>query len=187
MNDTALSEAVKTQLAAVRDCLSTVSSAIPASEIIARAHRRRIRRRRTILAGGAGITLGAAAAVTALALGGATSTLPVPAQLTAWTVAKQPDGNIYVHIRELHDPAGLQRTLRADGVPASVTFVGQQNPSCRPYPASLALINRVFPLHQGASPSVVVIHPSALPSRHRRVSRRWLQPATAARRAATTR
>ena len=35
-----------------------------------------------------------------------------------------PDGTIYVTINELKDPAGLQSTLRADGVPASVTFFG---------------------------------------------------------------
>lgn len=33
------------------------------------------------------------------------------------------------------DAAGLQRTLRADGVPASVTFAGQQNRACKPYNA----------------------------------------------------
>jgi len=43
-------------------------------------------------------------------------------------------GDIKVTIRELRDPAGLQRTLRADGVPASVTFAGQQNPACQGSP-----------------------------------------------------
>ena len=57
------------------------------------------------------------------------------AQPAAWTVATQADGNIRVAIRELRDPAGLQRTLRADGVPVSVTFTGQPNPACQPYPA----------------------------------------------------
>ena len=32
------------------------------------------------------------------------------------------------------DPAGLQATLRADGIPASVTFIGQQNPACQVIP-----------------------------------------------------
>ncbi len=36
-------------------------------------------------------------------------------------------GNPRITFREATDPAGLQRTLRADGVPASVTFTGQQN------------------------------------------------------------
>ena len=47
-----------------------------------------------------------------------------------WTVAKQTDGTIAVTIRELSDPAGLQRTLRADGIPASVTFASHPSPSC---------------------------------------------------------
>ena len=55
------------------------------------------------------------------------------AQLAAWTVTNQADGGIRVTIRELRDPAGLQRTLRADGVPASVTFLGHPNPACHRY------------------------------------------------------
>ena len=59
------------------------------------------------------------------------------AQLAAWTVNRQPDGSIKVSFfRQLHDPAALQATLRADGVPVSVTFIGQQNPACQPYSSS---------------------------------------------------
>jgi hypothetical protein len=49
-----------------------------------------------------------------------------------------------VTIRELRDPAGLQRTLRQHGVPASVTFQ-TLNPACRPYPAGTRLLKQVFP------------------------------------------
>jgi hypothetical protein len=59
-------------------------------------------------------------------------TAPVPAshqagrhsgvRPAAWLVAKQPNGTIALTVRELSDAAGLQRTLRADGIPASVTF-----------------------------------------------------------------
>jgi hypothetical protein len=75
-------------------------------------------------------------------------------QLTAWTVTRLADGNISVTIRELRDPAGLQSTLRAHGVPASVTFASQQNPACQPYPGgtprrppqpATLLLKRVFP------------------------------------------
>jgi hypothetical protein len=59
-------------------------------------------------------------------------------------VARLSDGTIQVTIRELSNPAGLQRQLRADGVPASVTLIGQQNPSCRPYRASRALLDSVI-------------------------------------------
>jgi hypothetical protein len=44
------------------------------------------------------------------------------ARLAAWTVTKEADGRIFLRIRELRDPAALQRKLRADGVPASVVF-----------------------------------------------------------------
>ena len=87
---------------------------------------------------------------------------------------RQADGSIQVTIRELRDPAGLQRTLRADGVPASVTFTGQQNPACQSYPGGGSQSQRRHLLSSvaGLLSSVagpaggdgMVIHPSALPS-----------------------
>ena len=86
-------------------------------------------------------------------------------------MTKQADGNIRVTVRELRDPAGLQRTLRADGVPASVTFIGQPNPACHGHRGGgdrsqrLQLLKRVYPPHPGnGNVEVVVIHPSGLPS-----------------------
>ena len=38
-------------------------------------------------------------------------------RLAAWTVTKQADGSIDVTVRQWRDPARLQATLRADGVP----------------------------------------------------------------------
>jgi hypothetical protein len=52
-------------------------------------------------------------------------------QLAAWTVTRQADGDIKITFREAADAAGLQRTLRADGIAAAVTFTGQLNPACR--------------------------------------------------------
>lgn len=169
MNDTTLSTAVKNQLAEVHDSLRTVHLAIPASEIIARARNRRTRHHRSALAGAGAIAVGLALAVAALVPGSGTRSANSTgtAQLTAWTVIKQADGDIYVRVRELRDPAGLQARLRADGVPASVIFVPQQNAACRPYPADMALLERVFPdsYRQGPPPNgVIVIHPSGLPS-----------------------
>lgn len=43
--------------------------------------------------------------------------------LAAWSVVKERHGLIKVTIRQLRDPAGLQQTLRADGVAANVRFV----------------------------------------------------------------
>ena len=81
-------------------------------------------------------------------------------QLAAWTVVKLPNGDIRVRIRQLRHPAALQRKLRAEGVPASVFSIGQHNP-CRTYPASTALLSKVFP--NSPPPDVIVIRPSALP------------------------
>ena len=152
-------------------------------------------RRRSIMARSlgalsvAGVVAAVVLAMTALAPSARPAGHPPTAQLAAWTVVRQADGNVSVTVRELKDPAGLQRTLRADGVPASVTFIDQQNRSCQPYPGGTprqgvtALLKRVFPVPyknlslppaaaqavQGPPPmppgsSIVVIDPSALPS-----------------------
>ena len=150
-------------LTSVRDRLSEMPLAGPPNldAIMARG---RARRHRRLIPGVTG-TLAAAAlatlAVTALAPGshpasGQAGHQPTTVQLAAWTVTKVAGGNISVTIRELKDPAGLQSRLRADGVPASVTFASQQNSACRPYPGgtpgnpltagpATRLLKRVFP------------------------------------------
>jgi hypothetical protein len=170
----------------VRESFTELHAATPVEQILRRGHAVRARRRIPVLAGALVVVAGAALAVTTLLPGGRRpapqpSTLP-SAQLAAWTVTRQADGTIRVTIRELRDPAELQRQLRADGVPASVTLTGQENPSCRPYPASPALRQRVLSVtfdvlpvsHQGPPPStsppqpnmVLVFHinPGALPA-----------------------
>ena len=65
-------------------------------------------------------------------------------------MTRQGDDAILVTIRQLTDPAGLQRTLCADGVRASVTFDDQQNPACRNYSKpSSALTNSVIEMPLG--------------------------------------
>jgi hypothetical protein len=115
--------------------------------------------------------LGAAAAVAfavSVALPAGHPASEPGAQLAAWIVARQADGSIQVTIRELRDPAGLQRMLRADGVPASVTFTDQQNPACQGYPGGGSHSQRRHLLSSVAAPAggrdAMVIHPSALPS-----------------------
>ncbi len=77
------------------------------------------------------VLIGAAAAVVATAVALAL-TQGSPAghgggqggvSLAAWSVVKEPHGLLKVTIRQLRNPAGLERTLRADGVPANVRFV----------------------------------------------------------------
>jgi hypothetical protein len=102
------------------------------------------------------VTAGAALAVTALTPAGQQASHQPTVQLAAWTVSKLADGNISITINQFKDPSGLQSTLRADGVPASVTFanINQLNPACHPYPGGTLppgfgppppLLKRVFP------------------------------------------
>jgi hypothetical protein len=82
------------------------------------------RRRRFAFPALIGLAAAAVAAVVALDLTGSPAS---PGQgkvtLAAWSVVKEPHGLLKVTIRQLRNPAGLERTLRADGVPANVRFV----------------------------------------------------------------
>jgi hypothetical protein len=127
---------------------------------------------------------GLAAAATLILIPGAPVTGPhaphgVRAQLAAWSVDRQPDGRVVVTIRELRDPVGLWRTLRADGIPANVRFLphyfmGTTSVSaiprvCRvarqPGPASEGRIVSFPPsMARGGEAAVVLaIRPSAIP------------------------
>jgi hypothetical protein len=174
VNDDHALTVIKDRLAEARDSLGEVYPSIQASEIVARARRSHVRRR--LIPGMAGVlalSAAAALAVTTLAPASHQASHHPRVQLAAWTVVTRPGGNVSVTIRELRDPAGLQRRLRADGVPATVTFLNQQNPACHPWPgaalygmhtqAGNTLFNKVFPPHPGP-PGVIVIRPSALPS-----------------------
>jgi hypothetical protein len=162
-------------LSAARDSLSGMPVASPpdVETIMARGRARRYRRR--LIPGTTGtlaVAAGAALAVTTLAPASHQATPQArrqpAAHLAAWTVTKLAGGDISVTIRQLKDPAGLQSALRADGVPASVTFAGQLNPACRPYPGgtipwpphpTTPLLRQVFPKPYGILP------PSRQPSR----------------------
>lgn len=128
MNDTDLA-------ALVRDALRDTHMTIPESDITRRA--RRLRTRGRVAAGGA-VSVGLAA--TALAVAALAAPVGSPgtrqsqdtARLTAWTVTKHPGGVIDVTIRELKDPAGLQKRMRADGVPTILSTTSTA-PACHPY------------------------------------------------------
>jgi len=119
-------------------------------------------RRRWRLPAAAGLTAAtAAAALTATTLlPGATGT---PSALAAWTVTHR-GGVVVVLIREFRDPAGLQRKLRAEGVPASVSIsISGKPPHCRWLEPGLREFNRVFPfVHPGRGPDMVLIRPAAI-------------------------
>ncbi len=125
----------------------------------------------TVVAVAAAAATGAALTLTTLLPGSHQPAQAVRAQLADWTVARQADGSIRVTVRKLHDPAKLQRTLRKDGVPASVAFVSDTNLACR-YFGPEDLVHKVFSfqtklirVHSARiRVFVIVIHPSALPS-----------------------
>jgi hypothetical protein len=162
-------------MTAVKDSFAGVHLDIPAEQIAGRGRALRARRRLPGLAAGALAVAGAMVlAVTAL--------LPVARhpgpRLAAWTVAKRADGTIQVTIREMRDPAGLQRKLRADGVPAAVTFFSGSIPRCRPFTERVSYPShpheRILVVNPGAGvvgyprhvslPVVLIIRPTALPA-----------------------
>jgi hypothetical protein len=145
----------------VREQRGSVPMTTPVEQIISRGQALRARRRIPGLAAGAlAVAAAAALAVTALLPASHQAGRQPPAQLAAWTVSKQADGTITVIVRQLRDPAGLQRRLRADGVPASVTCFGHQPRSCHRYPRmSAVLMAEVF----GGHGPPLVIRPGALP------------------------
>jgi hypothetical protein len=134
----------------VRDAMRDTHMTVPERDITRRA--RTLRTRRHVAAGGA-VSGGLAAALAVAALAApasspATGHAQNAAQLTAWTVTRDPGGVIDVTIRELKDPAGLQARLRADGVPVNVSFSGP-NLACEPYYPDYRYIPPMPPRHVG--------------------------------------
>jgi hypothetical protein len=173
MNDSDTVDVVRDSLTTAKDCLAGIHVTTPLDAIVRNGRARRRRHRLAGLTGAMAVTAGMALAVTALASSGHPASQPGrpashprTARLAAWTVAKQANGDITITIRELSDPSGLQRTLRADGVPANVSSSTQFDPSCQPYPMTQALFTSIYHAQKGAGSgnTVLVIHPAALPS-----------------------
>jgi hypothetical protein len=157
----------------VRESVADVHSAAPVAQIISRGREVRARRRIPGVAAALVVAAGTALAVSTLVLpghqgptgSGHPGSHPAGARLAAWTVAKQANGDIDVTINQLRNPAGLQSTLRADGLPANVTFPGPGlNASCQPYPTSQGVLSAVFQVNTSGGSSLLVINPSARPS-----------------------
>lgn len=133
------------------------------------------------LAGGGLVAAGAAAAAVTLLAGNAAhpGTSLRSFVTAAYTVRPDQDGTITVGIKQLQDPASLQRALTADGVPALVRYVPARtvsgtyhgttyygiSPVCQ-YLNLPQVPNSQFrmvgPAH-GSADSVFWIRPSALP------------------------
>jgi hypothetical protein len=118
-------------LTPVRDSFSGVRMRTPLERTVRRGRVLRARRRgfrAAAVAGAAG--LAAVTAVTAANLGA-----PRPVALDAWTVTVGPDHIVTVTVRQLSNAAGLQQTLRADGIPARVAFQRGMPSDSPPLPA----------------------------------------------------
>lgn len=115
MSDDHLLAVIRDRLGEAQRSLGELPAAAPASEIFARVRRRRRR---------AAAALTAACAVTGLALAlvlppGA-QPRPVHVHLAAWSVDTKPDGTVTFRLRNVSQPARLQRVLAGAGVPALV-------------------------------------------------------------------
>jgi hypothetical protein len=170
MNDNSAVDTVRDSLTTARDSLTEVHMNTQVDTIVRHGRARRRRHKLSSLAGAAVVAVGAVLAVTALLPASHPASHQPRVQLAAWTVTQQPGGIIHVTLRELRDPAGLQATLRADGVPASVSFGNGQQTACLPYPGggfltsgNPTLISSVFPPYPGPG-TAVSIRPSALPA-----------------------
>ncbi len=115
MTDDAALTALASRLAAVRDSMSGVRMTRPASEIFARANKRRSRR---VLAA-AGAACAAIGIALALAVP-ASQARPVHVHLAAWSVDTNPNGTVTFKLRNTSQPARLQHVLAQAGVPAMV-------------------------------------------------------------------
>jgi hypothetical protein len=149
----------------VRESVTGVHMTIPEEQIVSRSRTIRARRRIPAAAGALAAAAGGALAVTALVASGHQPGHPVSARLAAWTVAKQASGEIDVTINQLQNPAGLQSTLRADGLPVNVSFSGPPlSASCQPYDnVSKDVLSAVVRLSSSGGNAHYVIDPSALP------------------------
>lgn len=115
-------------LTAVRESFAGTRLAAPLDATLRRGRRLRARRRTGGLA--AAVALAAGLTTAGLVSGGGGQPAPQSpqagrtpqARLAAWTVTKGPGHTVTILVRQLRDPAGLQRTLRADGVPVAVAF-----------------------------------------------------------------
>jgi hypothetical protein len=172
----------------LREQRGKVVMTTPVEQIISRGRAVRVRRRVPGVVAAVGAAAAAAVAVgVAFPAGHPAVRPPAPSEsasppsvrLAAWTVTRQAGGSIKVTFRQATDPAGLQQTLRADGVPVSVTFTGEQNTACQPYHVTASQAfwpygSRPGPLDGSGfinhperaytTPYAFVIDPSALPS-----------------------
>lgn len=121
----------------MKEPFTDVHMTTPLDQVVRQGGAVRARQRRLRGLTGAVALVGTSIAAVALLVPGGH---PATAQLAAWTVTRDPDGGITVTINQMKDPAGLQSTLRADGIPARVTF-NPVNAMNKPLPAGCTAPN----------------------------------------------
>jgi hypothetical protein len=153
-------------LTMVQGSFAEVRADTPVAVIERRGRAVRARRRRALI----GAVAAAAAVAAAVVLTQQPGTGAPGTRLAAWTVIERPPGIVEITIRQLTDPAGMQRELRRDGVPAFVRFTNQNPPGCLYYRESDAqnfrLTKRIFPELSEAQiedNAAVVIDTAAIP------------------------
>lgn len=119
----------------VREAFAGVTLETPVAEAVRRGRQLVLRRRFARLAAGALVVAAVAGLAVAELHGGGGAVTAPRSRLAAWSVIKQPGGLVVVTINQLSDPAGLQRALRADGIPAAVNFQRGQIALTPPLPA----------------------------------------------------
>lgn len=118
MNDDTTLAALRSRVTEVREALGDVRMTTPASEIIARAQRRRTRRGLAV----AGAACAAIGLAVTLALPSGAQARPVHIHLAAWSVDTNPNGTVIFKLRNTSHPALLQHVLAEAGVPAMVRW-----------------------------------------------------------------
>jgi hypothetical protein len=118
---------------AVRESVRGARLDVPAEQIVHRSRAIRARRRIPALAGGLTAAATATAAAVLVLAGGpavpgqnATARHARTVVTVAWTVHAAPDGTVTITLRQYANPAGLQQTLRADGINAIVRRMPSQ-------------------------------------------------------------
>jgi hypothetical protein len=145
----------------------------------ARRTRRLPGRRRLLLAAGAIATAAAAAIAIVQTAGSERSTNQFVT--AAWVVKHNPNGTVKVTLKQARDAAGLQRALRADGIPAYVRIGPWWWNPAKPLtawpaeqcsqagggpPVARKVLEEVFPFPAGGGPDqgyALTIRPSAIP------------------------
>lgn len=155
-------------LAAVREDFTGVRMGTPAETILADGAALRHRRHRRLAYGSGVAAVAVVAAIGGVALtsGGVASTSGThDAHLAAYTVQQEQNGTIDVTIHDLQNLAGLEQTLKADGVPAEVISDNHYPAACVDRAAMDKDMANVITIGPKVPDGYAfVVHPASIPS-----------------------